>query len=107
MSIRGIDAQIMISRLPDNVNEASALQRRPEVSQEFMAVQARINDAHDQTKVQKTLETEMENIRTDVDEDGSGGGGGGSHGPGKDGEEEAPSPDLLVPPSNHIIDIKV
>ena len=108
MSIKGIDAQIMISRLPDTAKDTSALQKRPEVWQDHLGVQGRANDAHQQEKVAKTSESEMEAIRTDV-EGGSGGGygseGGKHHGKG-DNEDEL-LPGTLVPPERHIIDIKV
>ena len=109
MSIRGIDSQMMITRLPDNVKEASAIQKRPEVAQEFLAAQGKISDAEGQSKVAKTMEVEMEKIRTDVDA-----GGGGSYegsedvyDPEESGQEEEPDPDMIVPPGNNIIDIKI
>ena len=105
MSIKGIDTQIMITRLPDNLREASALQKRPEVAQEFLAAQGKVNNAHDQNKVSATLEAEMEQIRTDVDE-GSAGGYDGDGGSGS-GKKKESDQDFLVPPDNHMIDITV
>lgn len=108
MSIKGIDTQIMISRLPDNAKDTSALQKRPEVWQDQLGAQGRINDAQSQSKVAKTTETVMEEIRSDV-EGGSGGGYGGEGGSGsrKGDHEEKPGPGTLVPPEKHIIDIKI
>jgi len=108
MSIKGIDAQMMITRLPDNVNQASSLIKRPEVAQEFLATMGKLNDTRDHTRVAKTLESEMEQIRTDVDEDSEGGygGGGGDAGSGS-GKNDKPDQNMLVPAENHIIDIKV
>jgi len=108
MSIRGIDTQIMISRLTDNVRDASALQKRPEFVQDALAAQGRINDAQDQTRVVKTAASEMERIRTDVDDGGGAGYADGSEddGSGKKKKEEI-DPDMLVPPGNNRIDIKV
>ena len=107
MSIRGIDTQIMISRLTDNVRDTSAMQKRPEVIQDSLAAQGRINDAQDSTRVAKTLETEMEQIRPNVDDGGGAAyGGGEGDGTGKKKKEEQDK-DLLVPPVNHIIDIVV
>ena len=106
MSIKGIDTQIMITRLPDNVRETSALQKKPEFTQEFLGLQGKINDAQDQSKVIKTNESEMENIRTDVDEDAEGGYGGGGSGSEKKKDEQQ-EPEFLVPPGNNFIDIKV
>ena len=107
MSIKGIDAQMMITRLPDNVREASAIQKRPEVAQDVLAAQQRLNDAQDQSKVAKTTESEMENIRTDVEE-GRGGSYGGEGNSGK--KEDKPDDieqELKVSPSCNIIDIKI
>ena len=106
MSIRGIDTQIMISRLTDNIRDTSAMQKRPEVAQDTLAAQGRINDAQDQTRVAKSLETEMEQIRPDVDDGGGAGYGGGGGGQGKEQDEEI-DPDMLVPPGNNKIDIMV
>ena len=104
MSIRGIDTQIMISRLTDNVREASAMQKRPELMQEALAAQSKINDAQDQTRVLKTLESEMEKIRSDVD-DGGGAGYSGGGGEEEEKKKEEADHELLVPPSRNRIDI--
>jgi len=107
MSIKGIDTQIMINRLPDNVREASAIQKRPETIQDVLAQRELINDAQEQSRVAKTSETEMERIRSDVDEGGGAAYEGGEGGPGSDDEEyiEELDPDMIVPPGNHMIDI--
>jgi len=107
MSIKGIDTQMMITRLADNVRETSAMQKKPEVTQEFLAVQGQINDAQDQGRVLRTSESEMEQIRTDVDEESGGGGGGESAADHKAREEDEFAPGMLVPPGNNIIDIKI
>ena len=109
MSIRGIDTQIMMARLTDSVRETSAMHKRPELAQDALAAQRRINDAEDQTKVAKTTEAEMEEIRTDVDEDGSGNGYSGESGsePDEDEMDDEPGPDMIVPPGNYLIDIMI
>ena len=104
MSIRSIDTQIMISRLTDTVRDASMMQKKPEHAQEALAAQGRIHDAEDQQKVAKTLETDMEQIRSDADGGGSGGGESGEKGKKK---KEEIDPDMMVPPSNNIIDIRI
>ena len=108
MSIKGIDTQIMISRLPDTARDTSALQKRPEVLQDHMAYQSKVTDAQDQSKVAKMAETEMEKIRADV-EGGSGAGYGGEAGtgPGEKNPDDELEPGTLVPPEKHIIDIRV
>ena len=108
MSIRGIDTQIMINRSPDLARDASAMQKKPELQQEFLAAAQKLAAAHSQASVSRTTETEMENIRTDVDSGGNG--AGGSEGEGKDaegGEQGGDDRDMLVPPGNNVIDIKV
>jgi len=108
MSIKGIDTQIMISRLTDSVRDVSAMQKRPEVAQDALAYRGRINDAEVQSKVAKTTESEMEKVRTDVDEGGNSdyGGAGGSD-PHEDEQEDEFGPDMIVPPGNYTIDIMI
>jgi len=106
MSIRGIDTQIMITRATDFVRETSSIQRHPETTQEHLAAQQKIDSTIDQSRVAELTESEMENIRTDVDGEGSGAAGG--EGSERD-EEEVPdeeNPELMVAPSNitHLID---
>ena len=109
MSIRGIDTQIMITRATDFVKDTSAIQRHPETSQEHLANQGKIESTIDQSRVKETTESEMENIRTDVD----GGGSGAAGGEGSEQEEEEMTEEqkkeLLVAPANYdqIIDITV
>jgi len=107
MSIKGIDSQIMIARLPDNVRDTHALVKRPEVAQEYLAARQKVLEAQEQTKVIKSHESEMEQIRTDVDKESEGkqGEGEGGHKSKRDGEED--SPNMLVPPGNHVIDMIV
>jgi len=108
MSIKGIDTQIMMTRLTDNIREASVLQKRPEVAQAVLAARGKTNDAQEQTRVAKMSETEMEMIRTDVDEDGSGGyGGEGEPSPGEVDSYDELDPDMIVPPGDYIIDIMI
>jgi len=106
MSIKGIDTQIMISRLPDNARDTSIIQKRPEVVQEFLAAQTKISNAQDQSRVIRTTETEMEEIRTDVEEGGGSGAGAGGFGAEEKDNDEV-DPDMLVPPGNNMIDIRV
>ena len=109
MSIRGIDTQIMITRLPDFSKDASVVQQRPETNQQILAEQQKINAAQEQTQVKALEESEREEVRTE--EDGSRGNeydGSGGH---KPDEEEDPDdfmkPGMYVPPSNNILDIMV
>ena len=108
MSIKGIDTQIMITRLTDNVRDTSVLQKRPEVEQNQLAEQGRVYDAQQQSKVVKMAASEMEKIRTDVD-GGSGGAAGGGEGSGERREDPDDELELktLAPPDQHIIDIRI
>jgi len=107
MSIRGIDTQIMITRTADFARETSSTQRQPETNLEHLASQTKVESAHDQSKVAATTESDMDNIRTDVDGEGSGAAGGG--GSGKEEEEmtEEQKREFLVAPPDHdqLIDI--
>jgi len=108
MSIKGIDAQIMITRTPDFARDASTAQKRPEMTQSFLAAQTKMSDAIAQGRVAGTEQSEMEMIRTDVD-----GGSGNEYegeGEGKKGKDEKEGEipqNLRVPPGNNIIDIRV
>lgn len=106
MSIRGIDTQIMISRLLDNVKDTSAVQKRPEVAQDTLAAQAKVSATQEQSKVAKTMESDMERIRADVD-GGSGAGYEGDGGHGKDKEKDELEPGSFVPMERHFIDITI
>ena len=109
MSIRGIDAQMMITRSPDFVRDASAMQKKPEMMQEHLAAAQKINDAQDQTKVSKTAESGMEKIRADDDGGTAGGYGGGGGGSEESEDEQGDRPDsgLYVAPGNNTIDITI
>jgi len=108
MSIKGIDAQIMVTRSPDFAREASALLKKPEMTQEFLAAQTKLTDAQDQSRVLGTEQAEMDTIRSDVD-GGSGGayGGDGGAGSGEDENDEDIPVSMRVPPGNNVIDIKI
>ena len=101
MSIRGIDTQIMITRTTDFVRETSSTQRQPETTQEHLANQGKVESSLDQSRVAATVETENENIRTDVD--GSGSGAAGGEGSQQEEEEmtEEQKKELLVAPADH------
>ena len=109
MSIRGIDTQIMVQRPADMVRETSALQRHPETTQEQLAAQQKQDSAQNQSKVLATTESEMENIRTDVDGGGSGAAGGEGSEQSEEEMTEEQQRELLVPPGEHdqIIDIMI
>ncbi|MCL2151626.1 MAG: hypothetical protein FWH57_01505 [Oscillospiraceae bacterium] len=108
MSIKGVDVQIMVSRLTDNVRETSAMSKRAEMVQDLLAAKDKVTVAEARSKVAKMSESDMDRIRSDVYEGGGGGGGDGE--PGKrreDGKDVDPESDLAVPPENHLIDIMI
>jgi len=106
MSIKGIDSQIMIARTTDFARETSALQKKPEIVQDYLAVREKIAEAQQQTRVAKTLETEPTKLHPD-DDGGGGGGYGGEAEHGGDEIDEEIDEDMLVPPGNNVIDIKI
>jgi len=98
----------MVQRTTDFARESSNIQRQPEAAQEHLAAQGKVESLLNQSKVAEATESEMENIRTDVDEEGSGAAGG--DGAPQDEEEELTEEqqkELLVAPADHdqIIDI--
>ena len=107
MSIKGIDAQIMVARTTDYVRDTSSLQKRPEVMQEHLATREKINDAQDQSKVIKTMETETELDKLRPDEGGGGGGYSGNQNADREQKDIENDPDMFVPPGNSTIDIRV
>ena len=108
MSIKSIDSQIMIARTADFARDASAIQKRPEIAQENLAFREKINEAQDQSRVAKSLETTMSKLRPE--EDGGGGAGygeGSGPGPGREQKDDGTEANLYVPPGDNIIDIRV
>jgi len=109
MSIRNIDTQMMITRQVDFSRDTSNIQRHPEVAQEHLAAQSKVESAQEQSRVHETTETENEEIRTDVDGEGSGAAGGGGSGREEDEMTEEQKKELLVAPAlyDQIIDITI
>ena len=98
----------MMARTADFSRDASAVQKKPELSQEHLAFREKINDAQDQTRVAKTLESKLSKLHNDDGGGNSGGyGGGNAPGSGKDARDEKPGTDMFVPAGDSIIDIKV
>lgn len=57
MSIKGIDAQIMIARAPDFVKEANAQLKTGDRMQSFLAEQAKAEAEHDKSSIGRTEQT--------------------------------------------------
>jgi len=98
----------MVQRTTDFAKDTSNIMRHPEVAQEHLANQSKVESAQEQSKVLATTETENEEIRTDVD-GGSGSGYEGGEGAEPEDEEleEEQRKLLLVPPSINLIDITI
>ena len=106
MSIRAIDTQIMLMRLPDRVWDASTEEKKAERAQEFRAHLGRTMSAKESSRVAATTEVEMENIRANFDEHGSGGGGGGAgYALARYKMSELIDPGMMVPGGENLIDI--
>ena len=103
MSIKTIDSQIMIARTADISRDASALQKKPEVAQDYQAIKEKLNDAQDQTRVSKTQESQKPEMQPD--EGGDGRYYGSGSGEWEDENDGEAAKDLLVPPSDNVIDI--
>jgi len=97
----------MVNRQLDFSRETSNIQRHPEVTQEHIAAQTKVESAQEQSRVLATTETENEEIRTDVDAEGQGAEGGGSGSRKEDEMTEEQKKELLVAPAAHeqLIDI--
>ncbi|MCL2221146.1 MAG: hypothetical protein FWC20_02470 [Oscillospiraceae bacterium] len=93
MSIRAIDTQMMVARTTDMVRDASPLLKNPETFQAQLANVGKQEAAQNQSKVQATTESEMDNVRTDEDGSGNGAAGSGGGGQGKKGKEAAQNQD--------------
>ena len=107
MSIRGVDAQIMISRAPDFVKEANALNKGGERMQDFLAVQAKAEQDRVQSMIVKTDAAYKAELHL---ENEGGGGAAYEDSPGKKKKGKDAAPDLLdlgVGSEGHIIDIKL
>lgn len=108
MSIRGVDAQLMIARSPDFAREASQQQKLGDHMQSFMAAQAKSEAEHEKAYVAKTEQPPEPELH--LENEGGGNAGAYSSSKKKRAEEELREPSLLdadVGRGNHIIDIKL
>ena len=107
--IRGIDTQMMITRSSDFVRDVSNMEKQPEVAQENLAALVKNESTQDQSRVLATTEAEMDEIRPE--EEGSSGNEYEGSGEGQEHEEDEDEKEqnarMLVPPSDHVIDIKI
>lgn len=107
MSIRGIDAQMMVTRAPDFVQDAASQMKAAERSQEFLAVQKQSELEHDKASVVKTDESPEIELHLENE-----GGDGSESYTSQQKKNEPPVRDeylelldAAVGPSEHILDI--
>ena len=107
MSVNSIDTQIMVARTADYSRDTSAIQRKPEISQEQLAFREKINDAQDQSRIAKMSESKLSELRDE--ESGGGAGYEGRRNPHSGGKEKGDTSgeDMFVPSAEHKIDITV
>jgi hypothetical protein len=107
MSIRGIDAQIMIARTAELSRETSTMQTRPEVNQQLLAEQQKAAAAQDAKRVTQLEEPETDGMRTEKDGGGNNSYEGSGEGQSHEELDENHKPGMLVPPSENILDIRI
>lgn len=107
MSLKGIDAQIMVARTADVAREAAVQAKGGERMQDFLAVQAKAMAEREQSMVSKLDRSEKPELR--AGDEGSG--AQDSYTPGGGGRKEDGSADEIllidpvVPGEEHLIDI--
>jgi hypothetical protein len=106
MALKGIDAQIMVTRTTDASRESSRMAHRGELIQDYLSVQARVEGDIGRERVTKTIKAEQAEFHPDDDGGGDGGAYAGSAGGGEpEGAEDGD--EYLVPAEEHIIDIRI
>ena len=107
MSIKGIDAQIMITRAAQLAKENSTIVRKDELTQEYLAAQQKAAGERDQKAVLRSAEAEGAPVH--LEKDGkSGHGRDRKQNEKRDWEESAGDPaGTLVPSVEQKIDITI
>ncbi|MDR2356601.1 MAG: hypothetical protein LBD92_00740 [Oscillospiraceae bacterium] len=105
MALRGIDAQIMVTRTTEASRESSRMAYRGELAQDYLSVQARVEGDIGRERVARTIKAEQTEFHPDDDGGGGGASGGGAYGGEQDGAEDGA--EYLVPAEEHIIDIRI
>lgn len=98
----------MVTRAAEYAKETSVQQRKNELMQDYLTVQARAVESKEKQKVAKTVETQETTVQLEKDAEGYGGGYEGSSG--ASAKEESESEQLLkqlIDTSEHAIDIKI
>ena len=107
MSIKGVDAQIMIARVPDFVRETSAQLKVGDLMQEYLAAQTKAAEDREKSMVTKTNQAYKPELRLENESDGTGAYYESSE---NDKRENVPQQSVLdeeIGVNEHIIDIKL
>jgi hypothetical protein len=107
MALKGIDAQMMVTQTTEASRESSRLAYKGELAQDYLGVQARVENETERERVTKTIKSEQAEFHPD---DGGGGGGDGYYASADDdgdGADGIGGDDYFVPGEEHIIDIKI
>ena len=108
MSIKGIDAQIMIMRSAELARETSNQQKKRELTQDYMNIQVAEFERQKKQMVQKANESEK--LRLQTDKDGGGEKAASYRQESDDDKGEDTQEELQVAPDpsdKHVIDIKI
>jgi hypothetical protein len=104
MSIKGIDAQIMVARTAEFAKESDHQVRRDGLMQDYQAVQSKLASEAEKRVVVKTAKSETAALHADGHGARSGGGAGGRGREPKDAPEDAL---VFIPGEEHKIDIVI
>ena len=105
--LKGIEAQLMVTRTADLARDASALQRKNDLTRDFLAVQAQALTNQEKQQIAQTLNAQEVVVHKDKQEKGQQGQAEQS-GEEKHYDEEI-NDEYILPPSENqtTIDIKI
>ncbi|MDR3278764.1 MAG: hypothetical protein LBT12_08315 [Oscillospiraceae bacterium] len=105
MSIKGIDAQIMVARTTEYVRETDHQMRRNELMQDYLNVQGKLANEAEGQNVIKTVKAEASALH--LDEKGADGGGDGAEGAPRDRAEAEEEEERFSDGEPHMLDIVI
>ncbi|NLT57758.1 MAG: hypothetical protein GXX99_02210 [Clostridiales bacterium] len=108
MSIKGIDAQMMVTRAVDYARESSAQLKKSELMQDYMAVQGRLLEQQGQKSVGGAQKAEQAGIHPDRQRGGGQAASDQERGTAEDSaaHSERELSEALGEPEAHLIDIR-
>ncbi|MCL1828980.1 MAG: hypothetical protein FWG32_05735 [Oscillospiraceae bacterium] len=107
MSIKGIDAQMMIARVPDFVRETSTQLKVGDLMQEYLAVQNKIMEDREKSMVTKTNSPHHTELRLENESDGTGSYYESSENRERENSSQQSVLDEEIGVNEHIIDIRL